>query len=329
MKKRVDEGADADDVIEQEARIWLRRLISDKVTQWDVQAFQRWRQHSDAHRAAFDEAKRQWQQMKPAIGLLLRTDAAAAAAHQRTLNRPNINRRAFLGLAASAAVGGIAVAYAPGGLWPAADEWRADYRTATGEQRTLVLSQQVEVIMNTRTSMRRQESHGRVVGMELLSGEAAVELNHADQAFSLAAGQGRCLSNSGQFNIRYLNDRVGVTCLQGSLQVEHPAGTRTLQANQQMVYNARMLSEEYPADPAGISAWRKGELVFKQTPLYSVLAEIDRYRPGHIVLMASSVRDSPLSGRFTLANLDAALLQIQRSFNLQARSLPGGLLILS
>jgi transmembrane sensor len=48
-----------------------------------------------------------------------------------------------------------------------------------------------------------------------------------------------------------------------------------------------------------------------------------------VVLMATAVRDKTLSARFKLASLDTALLQIERSFGLSARALPGGVLLLS
>ncbi len=57
--------------------------------------------------------------------------------------------------------------------------------------------------------------------------------------------------------------------------------------------------------------------------------EINRYRPGRLVLMADGMRSQTLSARFKLAHLDVALLQIQRAFNLTARSLPAGVLVLS
>lgn len=328
------------DVLREEARIWLGRLALAEVTQMDVQAFKRWQRTSPAHEAAFDEAKHQWHAMKLAIDGGLRADPKAAARYRQLAQgamRVQPGRRAFLGAAVSAAaVAGVAVvAYPPLGLWPAPGAWGADERTATGEQRTLGLADHVRVTLNTQTSVRRETSaNGDTTGIDLLAGEAAIDTQpggSGGQPFVVTAGVGRSSAQgAGRFQVRHLQgSKVCVTCIEGSVQVAHPTGNKLLQARQQTVYDAASLGGVQGVEPADLSAWRKGELVFRQTPLAQVLDEINRYRPGRVVLMADARRDSAVSGRFSIAVLDEALLQIQHSFDLRARALPGGLLILS
>lgn len=60
-----------------------------------------------------------------------------------------------------------------------------------------------------------------------------------------------------------------------------------------------------------------------------MLSEINRYRPGRVVLMNQAVQNGPVSGRFLIASLDSALAQLQQMFDLHARRLPGGVLVLS
>ena len=106
-------------------------------------------------------------------------------------------------------------------------------------------------------------------------------------------------------------------------------GARTLQAGQQVVYDAASIGGATGVQGADVSAWRTGVLVFRQTPLAHVVAEINRYRPGRVVLLARGLADRAVSGRFAIASLDTVLVQIQRSYDLSARSLPGGVLVLS
>jgi transmembrane sensor len=321
------------DTLRQEARIWLSRLAAGDVRQIDIQAFKRWQRTSAAHEAAFEDAKRQWKAMQPAIGDLLHTDPKIAARHARLLHGPQPGRRAFLGAAIGAAavasVAGVAVMHPPLGLWPSPDEWRADERTATGEQRTLTLAQ-ASVTLNTQTSLRRRAPDSKGAGIELISGEAAIDLAAGGGVFSVVAGAGRSLADAGRFEVRHLErDKVCVTCIEGSVRVEHAAGFRLLQARQQMIYDRDSVSGIVGIEPSDVSAWRKGELVFRQTALVHVVEEINRYRPGRVVLMAASKRNNAVSGRFAIGTLDEALLQIQHSFDLSARALPGGVLILS
>ena len=334
VKPASDNRSNPPDVLAQEARVWLRRLTSGDVTEWDAQAFKRWKQASSAHQQAFDEAKRQWQAMGPAIGTLLRSNADAAALHDRSMHvagPAHAGRRMFLRVTAGAAAvaAGVAIVHPPLQLWPSLNEWQADARTATGEQRSLALSEGVNLTLNTQTSVRREMLDGKTSGIDLITGEAAVDLRGGGPAFKVVAGVGRSIASEGQFEVRNLDGKVCVTCVQGAVRVEHPGGAVDLKARQQAVYDGDAIGRVAAVETAGISAWRKGELIFRQTPLEKVIDEINRYRPGRVVLTASAVRQSAVSGRFSIAALDGALLQLQHSFDLDARRLPGGVLVLS
>ncbi|WP_426070748.1 FecR family protein [Janthinobacterium sp. DSP2-3-3] len=309
---------------------WLRLLTSGDAREVDAQQFRRWVKSSPSHQAAYNDVKRRWDAIEAPARELLRVKPEAA-----TLGacRPRLvpgGRRAFLGAAISAAaVAGVAVVHPPLGLWPGPDEWNADDRTATGERRTLALSGGVDVMLNTRTSIRRQTDGGKLVGLDLLIGEASIDVRDGGQAFAVVAGVGRSLLESGRVEVRHLNGKVCVTCIEGTVRVQHPAGARQLYARQQMMYGASSVGDIASIDPKAVSAWRQGMLVFNQVPLADVLDEINRYRSGRVVLMNDAVRNKPVSGRFSTASLDLALWQLQESFQLHARSLPAGLLFLS
>lgn len=327
------------EVLRQEARIWLARLAGGDVRRVDLQAFRRWQSLSAGHIEAFDEAKRQWHAMRPATGELLHRDQEVGARHRALMQgdagrhgRAHMlaGRRAFLGAGLSAAaVAGVAAVYPPFGLWPSAGTWTADYRTATGEQRDIALAGRVNVVLNTQTSVRRQISDGRTSGLKLLTGEVAVDLTSSRDTFAVVAGAGRSVADTGRFEVRYLDGRVCVSCIEGTVRVQHPAGERRLASGEQTVYRDDVIGGIASIEPASVSAWRRGELVFRQTPLAKVIEEINRYRPGRVVLLAESRRSDPVSGRFSTAILNEALLQIERSFGLTSHALPGGLLLLS
>jgi transmembrane sensor len=319
------------EALREEARIWLSRLAVGEIKQVELQAFKQWQRTSAGHAAAFEHAKRQWQMLKPAVGELLRTDSKIAARHERLVGAERIiGRRAFLGAAVSAAaVTGVAVMHPPLGLWPSPGEWGADYRTATGEQQAVTVADRVRLTMNTRTRIRKGATGGDASQVDLLTGEAAIDLTDTVSPFSVVAGVGRATAQAGRFEVRNLAGRVRISCIDGALRVEHPAGVRQLQARQQTIYDAVVVGNVVDIEPNDVSAWRRGELVFRQTPLAQVVDEINRYRPGRVVLMARSKRELPVSGRFRIAGLDEAILQLQHTFDLNARSLPADVLMLS
>lgn len=328
------EGVPVPEELQLQAAAWLRRLTSGDAGPHDAQAFQQWKRTSPAHAAAFEDAKRRWQAMKPALGELLRTDVSSAAFHRRTLARVDVStgasRRAFIGTAVgAAAVAGIGVMHPPLMLWPSVSEWAADYRTATGEQQTLAFAEHVSVTLNTRTSIRRDVAEGNTAGLRLVAGEVAVDRQAGRRPFVVTAGAGRSTVGPGSVEVRDFGGTVCVTCIDGEVRVDHPAGTRALQARQQVVYDGSEIGSVALIDPDHVSAWRKGELVFRNAPLQQVIDEINRYRNGRVVLANSMAGKSAVSGRFYVESLDTALSQLQHSFNLKSRLLPAGVVILS
>lgn len=318
----------------QQAWEWLRLFHSGAVKPADAERFKRWLAGNPAHAAAFRQAQAQWAVIGPASAGLLRANPDAAAFHERHRPRPVLQRRAFLGAAAGAMAGvaGVAVFHPPAGWWPALSDWGADDRTATGEQRVLDLAGHVRVTLNTQTRIRRQGTGSETTGIDLLAGEAAVDLPPAGngrEPFGVAAGAGRSMADAGRFEVRYLHAKVCVTCIEGTVRLAHPGGTRQLGAHQQAVYDATSVSGVALVGASSLAAWRKGELVFTQTRLSDVLDEINRYRPGRVVLMNEDARNRPVTGSFYIASLDLALAQLQHAFDLNARSLPGGVVVLS
>lgn len=315
---------------QREAGAWLRRLQSGAATELDLQGFRRWRAAHPAHGEAFAQVRHQWNLMPEAMAARPERERVAARAPQ-----PRLPRRVFLLGTAASAAGAAAAAVAvhpPLALWPSLGELQADYRTATGEQRTLVLDSGVALQLNTQTALTHLREQvpqpAPQPGMRLVRGEVAVDLRQARSPFALLAGAARVLAQGAQFEVRHLDDGSCVTCIAGRLQVAHAGGTQELLAGQQLRYVDQDFAAVTTVDTAEWSAWRTGLLIFRRAPLAHVIAEINRYRPGKVVLWATQLRAREVSGRFALASLDTVLLQIERSYALQSRSFPGGVLVL-
>lgn len=317
--------------VQREACAWLRQLNSGTATHRDLQGFRRWRDVHPSHGEAFSEARRVWALMPQAISQLADRGTASTPASVRAPKR-GLPRRVFLLGSAVGAAGAAAAAVAvhpPLALWPSIGELQADYRTATGEQRELELAAGVSLQLNTQTALSRLRADDQVPGVRLVRGEVAVELQRARLPFELVAGAGSVLAQGGQMEVRHLDGVTCVTCIEGTLRIEHRVGVRELMAGQQLQYEERGFQPLRSVDVAEWSAWRRGLLIFRSTPLAEVIEEINRYRPGKVLLWAAHLREREVSGRFAVSMLDTVLLQIERSYGLHARSLPGGVLILS
>lgn len=309
-----------DTAIDREAAAWWARLRADDFTQADADALRAWCARSPGHARAWRELKQVWQALDPAL-----TRAAAAPQGGNVLAFPaRPGRRAFLGGALAAGVAVLALR-PPLGAWPSLQEFSADYRTGTGEQRQVALSQQMTVQMNTQTriDVRAPES------IELLGGEAEILASGARQPVTVLAGAGRLLAQSARFNVRHTDDAVCVTCLAGAVEVVWRQRRHTLDAGQQLVYDERGVQAATAAPTGEANAWRTGALSFAGQPLADVVDEINRYRPGRVVLRNAELGRRLVRMRFSIGQTDGALAMIRDLYGAQMTSLPGGIVLLS
>ncbi|MBE3024421.1 DUF4880 domain-containing protein [Janthinobacterium sp. GW458P] len=312
--------ADSDAAIGQQAAAWWARLRADDFTRADADALRAWCASSPDHARAWRELQQLWQALDPALAR-----AAAAPQRENVLAFPaRPGRRAFLGGALAAGVAALALR-PPLGAWPSLQELGADYRTGTGEQRQVALSPQMTVQLNTQTriDVRAPES------IELLAGEAEILASGARQPVSVVAGAGRLLAQSARFNVRHTDDAVCVTCLAGAVDVVWRQRRVTLDAGQQVVYDGRGVQAARMAAPGEASAWRTGALSFAGKPLAEVVAEINRYRPGRVLLRNPELGRRLVRMRFSIAQIDGALAMIRDLTGAQMTSLPGGVVLLS
>ena len=162
-------GAIAEEV-QQQAAEWLTVLMSDEASEAEHAAWQRWR-------GADPEHERAWQHIDAVsrrFNGLHRSAAAQALAgtQQQAVNGKRRQLLAWLGVAAG---GGMLAAQT--GTWDGVRALRADYRTATGERREVVLDDGSVLSLNTGSAVNvRFDDKRRLI--ELLAGEILVSSGH-------------------------------------------------------------------------------------------------------------------------------------------------------
>jgi transmembrane sensor len=312
-----------------EAIAWIVRLKTGEPTRADVEALEQWRGLSAAHEAAFKRAARIHRDAGIVAGRLT-TPASAPRIVQAAAGRRRISRRFVLGggLAAAAAAG-YAVIQPPLGLWPSLQELSADYRTAKGEQRKVQVTPEVSLDLNTQTSIALRSQQGQPT-IELISGEVLVNARRPTSGplVMLAAG-GQIGASDAQFNAQCFDAAVSVTCLNGAVDVQHSGQSVRIGKGQQLSYTRAGIGPSVTVDPAQVTAWQSGLLIFRDRPLAAVVDEVNRYRPGKIVIVSAELRQRTVNGDFEIKKLDSFVTQVEQLFGAHATSLPGGLVLLS
>ncbi len=316
------------DPLQRETHRWVALLVSGEATTDDADALRAWLQQSPAHEQAFVSATAQWRNFGPAGRALLEADQLSTL----TPPAPLVSRRAMLGglSIAAACVGGYAVVRPPLNLWPSLSELTADFRTAKGEQRRIVLADNVSMRLNTDTSVSIAGSTRSAAEVELITGEAVFEVPaRSGRSLAVLSGDGRSVTMKGRFEVRNFGSAICVTCYNGDVSIAQGSESATIRANQQLRYDDAGLQPVRSVDTEEVAAWQQGVLVFRLTPPSDVIAEINRYRPGRVILMNSELGTNPVNARFRIQRIDEALLWIEQAFGAKARSLPGGIVLLS
>lgn len=328
-----DDPANHPSPLEQEAQAWVTKFALGQATEKDLQALKMWHARSPAHAAAFSKANRVWEALGPAgrrylaeAGVRFRPMAAQIPARQ------SMGRRAFMGgaFAASAAAAGYLMIKPPLGLWPSLSQFAADYQTATGERKAVILADGMSVDMNAQTSIAVYSAENEPERVELISGGAIITAGPQEpRAFTVIAGPGRTVARQASFDVRYIGGKVCVTCLAGDIRVEQGIAAQSLQSGQQVLYTASGISSIRVVDAGGVAAWREGVLVFQGTPLAEAVEEINRYRHGRIILTNAALGRQLFNARFRVENIGDVVGQIKQVFGAKAMVLPGGITLLS
>jgi transmembrane sensor len=301
------------DKLSREGVAWIDRLKSGRMTRADGEDLQRWIRDSPQHRQAFGEAVDLLQTVREAGRGLAEPEASIGKA-ARTRKFEPMSRRVFLGGAiAASAAGAAAIALNPPfGLWPSVDQLaadlNADYKTDIGERRRVMLDR-VTIDMNTQTGLALQPTASGA-GIRLIHGEAAIDTPGVP--FVLQAGSGRMAANLAQFNVRFDGPQVCATCVAGELRVIHPRASVTLTAGEQISYTDGEAGKAVRSDPALITAWQRGILIFHDEPLSRVVAEVNRYRRGRIVLLDGELARRSVYATVHLDKIDAVPDQLQQ-----------------
>lgn len=316
------------------ARDWLDKVCAHDATAEDETAMMRWRALSPEHAAALEDAMRLRRRMLAARDALSTSPAmqgllTVPPQGDRTNAGPKMTRRAFLGSAVAASAAGMIAVKSPLGLWPSLAEMRADYRTTTGERRKVAVAPGLDIELNTRTAVARRED-AAVYRLSLVAGEVAVDVRGLSRPVVIETDFGNATASDGHFGVQLKPEGSCVTCFAGQVDVVTPRAQRvTLTRGQRITIGGKQFSGVVNINPDTAGAWRRGELIFADRPLSEVVEELNRYRPGRIVLANSDLRNITVNAVFRVDSMDRAVSQIRTVSQASVTTLPGGIVLLS
>ena len=317
-------------VIDSRAQDWFLLMTSGEPNDHDRERFRQWLEEDPQHRQAFNELNELW----AGIGGLRDAFASSASQEGGDMNPPegkqnpqetwDTAQRPKQRLTAKRTFWGGAIAACVALLMVNASNlpthWMSDYHTNVGEQARVELPDGSTAWLNTDTAIdvRFTATRREIV---LLQGEAQFNVQkNPNRPFVVTADQGQSTALGTVYAVHKSTDSVRVTVTEGIVEVASPlvdgaTNTKGSNANGRVILHqseqTRYSEGHVPAiaEQADASdlAWRQGFIAIRNQSLAEALKEIDRYHPGHIVLMADAKQLQAVTARLAIDSLDSGL----------------------
>lgn len=310
--------------IEARAARWLTRRDSGEWSENDRRELQAWLDESTAHEVAFIRLEAAWNaadRMQAFGAGVSHDDIAEPEAWHLPPATPaarasRLPRRRFIGLAASllAAVGLATWHFSTQGT---------TYRTMVGGLSSVPMQDGSIVTLNTDSQVtvdvgRRERS------VRLERGEAYFEVApDTARPFVVTAGRQRITAVGTQFAVRRDGSGVvQVVVTEGKVRVEDEASSQPILLGvggvARVGADGLLTQAQSHGEIDQYVSWRTGFLVFRETPLASVVAEFNRYNERKVLVRDPAIASLPISGRFRTNNVQAFLRLMQSGFPVQA-----------
>jgi transmembrane sensor len=326
--------------IEVEASEWLVAMSDRSVTLEARRNFEAWLRASPEHERVYEAQKMAWSAVARMPHLLGETSPSDLRKHLPVHTRAQRSQARIFAFAAVLALLGTGWFF----IQNPVSQTRARDVFETGvaqvEDIRLVDGTLVSLGASSRIEVELRKGERRVV---LARGEAFFEVAHdASRPFLVSAGDTLIRVVGTKFDVRYGTETVRVGVLEGRVEVQETrdgtgpyptqasAPKRVLTSGTAAV--ARRNGEIATTDGVKIEdlgAWRQGRLVYVDTSLRDVVADINRYYNGKIELADQSAGDMQLTAAFRIDQIDRMLGVLQNSAPIEVTRAPDGRIILS
>lgn len=302
------------------ANAWWVRLDSHTVSAQEHDQFAHWLAADLQHQQAFDAVCALWDELDAVKHRIVKPEIIAP-------KTPLFRKLWFTPTVAMCCLA----------LWifsPLSILLRADFHTGYGEIRDIHLSDGSVVHLNSNSALVVHIDDNQRQ-LTLLQGEAGFEVRpDPSRPFQVHAEHGTVTALGTAFNIRLRNRLAEVSVTQHSVavDVEQEVGQAVhavVNEGQQLVYDQQTgLGSIKAIDSQTVTAWQRGKLVFQDQPLGEVMAELNRYHRGYLLISDDSIAERRVNGVFRTDQPLAVLGALESSLQLHSTRINDYLILL-
>ncbi|MDH0894078.1 MULTISPECIES: FecR domain-containing protein [unclassified Pseudomonas] len=291
----------------QQAAQWYAQLSASPPDQAMRQAWRQWHEESDMHRQAWQYVERISQRFAP-----LQQDAETALQTLGSARRNARSRRQVLGtlalLSGGALLGWLGLGNAQLGRPLLA--LRADYRSPTGAPRRFDLADGTRIWLNSASALD-VDYQADLRLLRLLDGEVLIETARDPRPLVVETAEGRLRALGTRFSVVQHANHTQLSVFDGAVEVRSAdgGGARVARAGQQLAFDRQRIGDSSPANDLR-QGWRDGMLLANDMPLADFVAELTRYRHGHLGV-APEIAGLRVMGTYPLHDTEQALAMLE------------------
>ena len=294
----------ANDLLLLQALDWLTQQHSGEFSAAQQQQLAAWRKADAAHEQAWQQAQALWQSMEGLRGRTIPgSQPLLPEIHPSQIRKSQPKRLSTLAIACSILLAVVIPLNYPPSLW------RADYVTEKGEQHSVTLADGSTITLNSDSAVSVHfDNYWRRV--EVLQGEAFFAVAKAKEPFVVTTSDGEVRAVGTAFAVQLRDADTQVELVEGKVElqdVSHQQHNRLNAGQSAQIRNGQIHIDSSKA-PENLALWREGYLQFDGLPLAQAIEQINRYRPGKVVLLNPALAKQRVSGLFRLDALDQAIL---------------------
>jgi len=292
------------------AAAWFARMTSGSVTLAELAEFELWRAASPERDRVYRKLEKLWDGLES--GAAKRSLKARAAPGLRRSTAP-LGWRVWLGQAAAALLAVVA-------LNQYLTTWRYEFHTAPGEVRRVTLADGSLVYLKGNTALNAHVSGNGPRVIELACGEAFFEVKHnAARPFTVIGGGGAVRDVGTGFSVTRTGRQTTVAVEHGEVAVVAAGRSDSLTADQQISWSRYDLGRAQYVKPDVISPWRRGLYIAERKPLGDVLADLNEYYPGPIIVTSHALAAHRVNAIVQLGHVNALLDALNDSEGISVR----------
>lgn len=312
-----------------EASVWIARLHSGEPDKTAVAGVKRWLRAHPMNQRALELCTEIWEESASLRRITPFATQLPTAAPRRY---------GLVSMAAAAMLVLVAGIY----LWLAPN---ADITTDVGEQRLVTLKDGTHVFLNTATRIAvKYDAATRTV--ELKTGEALFDVaKKPSWPFIVKAGDRQIRALGTSFVVRRDETQTAVTLMEGTVTVtadgsaphEHtvPAGSSetpvvpqvfTLTPGQRLTFLAGQARLDNASRDKAV-AWRRGEIIFDDTPLSDAAAELNRYNKDKLIVEQPAAQAMRVTGLFQTGDSLSFAHAVAQSYGLRVEERSGKIVL--